>query len=279
MATQFPSSKNDLIISLVQRELIEAANLAPYCTDYSQFAGKGVKSIKVPKMSSFTVANRGFNVAGTPEVLTEGVDTINLDFNAYISWNEDHSDIVQSSIEFRMEAAARAGRAHGKYVDTQIIAELDAIAGLNINAGVPAAITNDDILEMRKFLLGNEARLEDMVLVVGAGSEKDMLLIPELVRADYYGSSNIPSGMIGRIYGVPVLVNNQVEDQQAYMFSKEGIGCAFQKQPSMDEEKDLRYGSQGRLVAVDQLFGIGGLELGEKGVLAAESPLVAKLKD
>ena len=47
----------------------------------------------------------------------------------------------------------------------------------------------------------------------------------------------------------------------------------------MSEQKANEYGSMSVRVAMDQAFGSGGLQLGVNGVLATESPLVAKLID
>lgn len=278
MAAQtLPNTKNDLIVSLVQRELIEASKLAPYLTDYSSFAAKGVKSVQVPRLSGFTVANRAFGAAGVEQTLTDAVDTINIDQNSYIQWGEDHADIIQSSIEFRMEAAKRAGSAHGDNFDTLIFAGLNSAASLNVNGGAPADITKDNILAMREYLLGNDGKLEDFALFVAPDQERVMLDIAEFIRADHYGSSNIPGGRIGQVYGVPVVVSNRVGAQQAYMFEKAGYGYAIQRSAAMAEEDNLDYGTQGKKVVMDMLWGHGGLQLNEKGASPTQSALVAKL--
>ena len=55
-----PNTKNDIIISNVQKNLIEAAVMAPTVRDLSGFAVKGTKSINVPKLTNFSVTNRAF---------------------------------------------------------------------------------------------------------------------------------------------------------------------------------------------------------------------------
>ena len=279
VAQTLPNTKNDLIIERVQRELQFRAKLAGTVSDLSMFAVKGAKSIAVPKLTSFTVANRTFGAQGSDSVLTDSTDVINLDQNAFLRWIEDKSDEIQSTIEFRLEAAKRAAAAHGRNVDNYIISTLNTVASLNINTGTPADITQDDILTMRKHILDAEGMLEDCVLVIGTESEKAMLLINDFVRADAYGSSNIPGGVIGSVYGVPVMIHTGVAGKQAYMYSKEGVGLAFQKQAAMSEESANDYGASSVAVAMDMLFGAGGLQLGEKGAGGTESPLVAKLED
>ena len=280
MAAQtLPNTKNDLISAIVLRELGAAVNLLPTITDYSALVGKGMKSVSFPKLDSFTVQDRTFGAAGSEQTLTDSKDTINLDKNKLVLFARDISDEVQSTIDFLIEGVKRASSAHGRQIDADIIAALNAAAGLNINAGVPAAITADNILEMREFLMNGNADMSQVVLAVSPAEEKSMLLLPEFSRYDYRGVGNEPvfSGMIGAVYGVPVIINNQIGAQQAYMYEKGGVGFAFQKSPAVDTQKDVKYGVGGELVAVDALYGVAALSLGVNGVGASESPLIAKL--
>ena len=45
------------------------------------------------------------------------------------------------------------------------------------------------------------------------------------------------------------------------MYSKDGIGIALQQAPMMSEENANTYGSMGKRVVLDQVFGTGGLQL------------------
>ena len=62
-----------------------------------------------------------------------------------------------------------------------------------------------------------------------------------------------------------------------YMYDADGVGLAFQGGVEMSEQKANEYGANSMRVAMDQQFGIGGLELGEQGAAPGFSPLVAKL--
>ena len=281
MAIQlFPNNKNDLITSMVQAELREKAVLLPTISDMSGFAGKGSKSVSFPKLGSFTVENRAFGAAGSEQAVTEGFDTITLDRNAYISFVVDSADEIQTTVEARTELLLRAGSAMARYVDTQILGVLNTVASLNINAAVAQDITRDDILEMRRHLMENNADMNQVFLVVPPAQEEAMLKIAEFSQADIYGSAVIPNGMIGRVYGVPVIISNLLGDAgQAYMYERSGIAIAFQKSLGVGEQPEVAYGSDARKVAIDQLFGVDGMQLGVNGALATESPLVAKLKD
>jgi hypothetical protein len=276
-ANVLANTKADLIAALVQRELLERASLLPLVSNYSALAVKGAKQIEIPKLSSFTVQSRAFGAAATENTaLTDSTDVIVLDKNKIVFFGYDSHDEVQSSIDYMTAAITRASAAHGRQINTDIIASWTATAGLNLNGAVAADITVNDILDMREFLLANFADMTRTVLVLGADQEKAMLKLAEFSRYDYRGNgaSPIVNGAIGSVYGVPVLINQQIGAQQAFMVNAEGCGFAFQKQPMVAEDTDLRYGTGGKQVAVDTLYGVGGLQL-SGGV----SPLIAKLKD
>jgi hypothetical protein len=281
-ANNLVNTKADLIAALVQRELLESASLSMCVGDYSSLAMKGAKSVSIPKLSSFTVQDRAFGAAASENApLTDAVDVINLDKNKIVLFSYDSHDEQQSSIDYMANAIARAARAHGRQVNSDIITLWESVAELNINAGVPADITIDDILDMREQLIASYADMSTVKLVIAADQEKAMLKLPEFSRYDYRGNgpSPIVNGTIGFVYGVPVILNQQVKAQQAFMVAPEGSGLAFQKAPAVAEQSDVKYGTGGKLVAVDQLYGVGGLELEAAGAAAGKSPLICKLAD
>jgi hypothetical protein len=276
-ANVLTNTKADLIAALVQRELLERASLVPFVTNYSSLAVKGAKQIEIPKLSSFTVQSRAFGAAATENAaLTDSTDVIALNQNNIVLFGYDSHDEMQSSIDYMTAAISRASAAHGREINSDILAAWTSAAGLNVNAGVPADITIDDILDMREFLIAGFADMTKSYLVIAADQEKAMLKLPEFSRYDYRGNgaSPIVNGQIGFVYGVPVVINQQVAAQQAFMVNIEGSGIAFQKSPMVAEETELTYGTGGRRVAVDCLYGISGLQL-SGGV----SPLIAKLKN
>lgn len=276
-AQNLVNTKADIIAALVQRELLERASLTPFMTDYSNLAGKGAKSIEIPKLSSFTVQDRAFGAPATENAaLTDATDTILLNKNKIVLFGYDAADEMQSSINYMAAAIQRASAAHGRQINSDVLTAWTSTAGLNLNGAVAADITIDDILDMREFLISNFADMTKSYLVIAADQEKAMLKLPEFSRYDYRGMGPAPvvNGTIGSVYGVPVVINQQVSAQQAFMVNVEGSAYAFQKQPMVAEEVDLTYGTSGRKVAVDCLYGVGGLQL-----VGGASELIAKLKD
>jgi len=266
--TELGATKQDLIASFVQRELQAEAKLVPTIWDLSQFAVKGAQSVSIPKLDSFSVINRASAAAGDATVLTSTVDKLDLDFCAYVAWIIDSCDEVQSTLNYQLEAAGRAAKAHGRYVDTQIITELESVGAATTTVG---AISKSIILEMRETLLGNNANPNDLYLSVGVDSEAVLLAEADFVRPDAYGSARIPSGVLGSLYGVNVVVSNLIGASTFYMYESMGMGVAFQKAPQMADQGANEYGSGARRVSLDQLFGVKGMQ-----VTAGTSALVVK---
>ena len=281
-ANVLTNTKQDLIAALVQRELKEKASLTSFLTDLSSLAVKGSKSVSVPKLSSFTVQNRSFGAAASENAaLTDSKDTINLDKNKIVLFGYDAHDAQQSTIEYKAAAIMRASAAHGRQINSDILTMWASVAGLNINAGTPADITTDDILDMREYLMYGFADMSKSYLVIAADQEKVMLKLPEFSRYDYRGGGAAPiiNGVIGQVYGVPVIINQQVAAQQAFMVNLEGSAYAFGMAPAVAEQQAIAYGTGGVQVAVDTTYGVGGLQLGEAGAASGKSPLIAKLAD
>jgi len=288
--TQLGPTKQDLIAAAVQRELRERSFLTGLVTDVSGFAGKGMKSISFPRLSSFTVEERASAAAGSLQTLQSSVDKLDLDISAYVSWLVDANDDVQSTIDFQVEAAMFAAAAHGRFVDDKIIGELLLRASLSVNGATAADITRDHVLEMRRYLIENNADMSRVALVIPPSQEEAMLKIAEFSRAEVYGQAVIPAGVIGRVYGVPVMIHNspELDDageefKQAIMFERSGLAIGFQRSPNFDEQKAIEYGTGAQRQALDQLFGVKGMQLGvstpKHTVGATVSPLIAKLAD
>ncbi len=272
--TELTATKNDLITALVQKELISEGVLAPTVMDVSRFAGKGMQSISFPKAGSFTAENRATGVAATTQALTFAADKMDLEFRATVSWLIDSMDALQSSVEVEGEYAVRAARAHAVYLETKIIAELETVGVANTNC--IGDVSDFGILDMRKNLLKRKANKARLSLAIAPDQEAIMLAIEKFVSAEKYGTAVIPTGALGKIYGIPVFVSTELTAQQYFMYDAEGIAIGFQRGPQMDERKAPEYGAGSMLKVLDQLFGVQGLQLGYQGVAGSSSALVEK---
>jgi len=268
------NTKNDLIVAAVQKNLIEKAVIAPTVSNLSGFAIKGAKSFKVPKLTNFTVVDRAFGSAGDATALTDSHDTINLDFNAYVAYLYDSRDAYQSSIEYQVEAALRASAAHAKYVDQQVISGLISAADVEVSVASFTTV-KEQALELRRQILQNGGDLGKVTLAISLDKEAEMLKEADFIRADYMGSANVRLGQIGQIYGMPVVISRLLTGEGAnsmLCYDADGFGLAFQGGVEMSEQMANEYGANSKRVAIDQVFGCGGLNL-----VSGASPLVGKL--
>lgn len=257
--TELTATKNALIVSLVQRELIDKAVVMPSIYDASAFAVKGAKSISVPRAGSFAVEDRATTVEAAQVVVTYATDTITLDQMSTVAWRVDPQDEIESTVDLDVDLVQRAARAQAKNFDTQVIAGLEADSTATTTAG---AITKAIFLEMRQALLSANADSSQLSFLAGPDSETALLSIAEFVQADLYGSAIIPNGVLGRLYGVPVLVSNGVAANRFYMYDKDGYGFAIQKALSLDERAAPELGTGARLKVMDMKWGHDKLQNG-----------------
>lgn len=272
--TELAATKQDLIAARVQQEIAFKAKLAPFFMDVSQFAVKGAKSISFPKLTSFVANDRASAAAGVPQVLTSSVDQLDLVHKPYVAWVVDENDLVQSTLAFQIEAAARAASAHGRRFDNEVIAELEAVG---IETATAGNITYNVSLDMREQYLDNEGDMDEAVWVISGDQEKELLKITEFRNQDIYGPNGaIRTGVIGTLFGAPVVRHNGLAASTYYLAGKMGLAYGFQRSPAIDSQKDIDFGTGAVKYAMDQLFGTKGMLLGEGSAAAAESAHIIK---
>jgi hypothetical protein len=270
--TQLSATKQEVISEIVQRELISQGVLAPTILDVSRFAVKGASTISFPKATSFTAENRATAAAATKQALTFDKDTLTLDKRATVLYLIDAMDELESVVDVRAEYAKRAAAAHALYLEQQIIAKMSSVAYALTDA--TGDISDAAILAMRKTLFKHKAKMNNLALAISPDQEAVMLGIEKFVSAFQYGQSNIPNGMIGKVYGVPVFISTELAQQEYYMYDKEGIALGFQRGPQMDERPAPEYGAGSKLTVIDQKFGLQGLQLAQQSMSAGISALV-----
>ena len=278
--TELGAAKATLISNLVQRELAFSAILRGTISDVSQFAIKGVKTVSFPKLTSFTVGNRSEGVQGETQALTASVDSLNLDINAYTSWAVDGFTAKQITIDGQMESIRLASARMGRYVDEQIISKLSASAASFINVGADVDVTYANLLNMRKTLLKADAVLADCVIIASPAQEAILMGLAEFKDAAAYGANAVvPSGVIGKILGMPIYVHNGLADKQLFMYEKSAVAVAFSKEAEYGSQPFIELGVGAERSAIDMYFGLAAMQTGLKGAAAGKSPLVIGLND
>lgn len=275
-AQNYANLKQDLIASVVQRELEFQAKLLPTITNVSSFAVPGAKSISFPKLSSFTVNDRAFGAADTEQTLVDTFDQMLLDQNKIVSWIIDAKDDVQTTIGSQAENAKRAASAHARDMDNEIVSVIEA-AGRTDWGAAAGDITRDIILDMQEGYFDAEGVEDGAVLVVSNDQHKALLKIAEFTEHQVYGPNDaIRAGRIGTIYGMPVVRRSGLAASSYYLYGKDGVTLGMQAGPQMDSEKDIQYGTGAMRFAMDVLYGVKAMRLNEKGAGATESALIFK---
>lgn len=278
--TELGATKATLISNLVQRELAFAAILRGTITDVSNFAVKGSKSILFPKLTSFAVGARVEGALGETTAVTASTDTLNLDVNAYVSWAIDAFTAKQTTIDSQMESLKLAAAAQGRYVDAQIITKLAAVAASFLNVGAEVDVTYANLVDMRKAILKADGIIANTVIIASPTQEAALMKLAEFKDASAYGANAVvPNGVIGKILGMPIYVHNGLADKQLFMYEKSALAIGFQKEAEYGEESFLQLGVGAKRVAIDQYFGLAGMQIALKGAAAGKSPLVVGLND
>jgi hypothetical protein len=262
---------------MVQKELAGSARFlaAGAVWDVSAFAQKGVKSISIPRLDSFTAVDRASGAAGDATVLTSAVDKLDLDQAAYVAYIVDTQDEIESTLNLELELARRAASAEARFVDSKIITNLESVGQATTTAGdVSKAI----ILEMYQKLLEAYATESQLYLAVSPKQHSKMLDIADFVRADSYGAqpTALNSCVIGQVYGVKVFVSNLLGADQYFMADKDGMAIGFHYALQMSEQGANEYGVHSKRVAWEQKFGTKGLAIAVNVSPAGKSALFIK---
>lgn len=277
--TELGLTKQTLIANLVQKELAFNAKLVPFVTDVSSFAVPGAKQINFPKLTSFTVVNRAEAAKGDATALTNSVDSLLLDQNAYVSWIIDAFTAKQSNIEPLMRFAQRAAAAQARYVDERIIATVRSGCSSFLNVGTDADVTYANVLAMAQYLEEKDGDLSKAAWWVSPKQKYALMALSEFKSADVFGQATIPSGVIGTILGMPIVAHNGLAAKEMFLVEKEGLGIGFQKNAEYGEQDEIEYGVGSKRAAIDQYFGTLVMQQAQKGAAAGKSPLIVGLND
>lgn len=274
-STQLSPTFQTVIATAAQKELLANSQLAPTVTDVSQFAVKGNDKIRFPKLGAFTVENRASATAGEIQTLASSNDELTLDIKAYVSWLIDANDEMQSRLDVKMEYAMRAASAHGRYIDSRIRA---AVIGAEGFVASSVGLYNR-IVDARAFLVRNQANLNDVFLVASPEMEAELLKVENFSKADVFGQAVIPSGVIGRVLGMPILISNTFAADEIYVWDKSAVALGFQKAPNYASQPEIAYGTTAVREAMDLLAGVKALQINQgAGTLLGGSGLIAKVQ-
>jgi len=182
-----------------------------------EIKGRG-DTIRIPIFGAGTVKTK---VDGTPIVLTtqtETVATIVIDKDKYTAINIEDLAEIQTDISLVSEYAVSQGVALANQIDVDLALLLnDTTVTQNVGtvtSGAYVDITDNTLLAARRILNEANVPMTDRYIVISPQQEEAMLKIDKFIDADKVTSANlpVPTGSLGKIYGMPVYVSNNLAD-------------------------------------------------------------------
>jgi hypothetical protein len=131
-----------------------------------------------------------------------------------VAYNKRASILGQHSKEIMQKASSRALYAWVAGLTTGAANLLPSTGSARAATGTSQtllrlAITKADILDALHVMDRQDIPQNGRNMIVTPTQHRDLLLIDDFVRADAYGTSNIPEGVIGKIYGCTVWVRSR----------------------------------------------------------------------
>lgn len=272
-AANIAPSKQDIVLAMIQKELAGKSVFFPLVQDMTRFAKKGMKTVTFLKRSTVTAADKDCHNANPAQTFALTADTMDLDKKPYVSFTISDCDELESVVNLEAEAAKAASTAIQRHVDDCIINALVAGAGFT---SAQTELNRDAVLEMLKYVECNFG--EDMVIVASCAQKYDALLKEaSFTEADVFGSPVIRDGVMGSLYGTPILFSKRLPVDQAFVMDKSAIALAFQRGVKFRKESCNELGADAWNYTWDAKYGVKILQEGELGAAAGTSPWIAKL--
>jgi N4-gp56 family major capsid protein len=182
----------------------------------------------------------------TPAAPTEDEKTITVNRHFESSYEIHDRTKWQAKLRLSEEYRSKAGYAIAKQIDTDLLGEY-ADADNSVGDG-STAVTDANIIAAIRLLDIADVPLEDRYFVIHPDGIADIRAIDKFIRADAVGynpdGSPILKGEFGQIYGVRVLVSNNVIIAAGtptvvhnLLFHKDAVGLAMQKEIQWEQNR------------------------------------------
>ena len=234
--TEVTAASSAAIATLIQETLRQKAKLLPTVSDYSSWAGKGVKSVSVPRASKFSAADKAENSALTSQELTLSVDTISLNKHKAVYTALEKIANMQSAPDMVAKIVDDMSAELALQLDKDIITELKDVSSSGPDHLLDYADSSGDSLarvefsNARKLLRKQNVNMEDgnLYCLTSPEQEENLLNISAFVEADKYGSrESILSGEIGRVFGFKIIIHSEMAATDAVFYHKSHVGGAI----------------------------------------------------
>ncbi len=260
------------IDSTVQSYLIQQAKLLPLVSDFSSLATPGVKSISLPKSGGFTVGAKSENTALDAQIVTYSTDSVALTtHNAVQFLIEDYAS-REAKPGVLSDMLMKASKDMAYSVDGLIAAQLlDASTSspdhvIDFNDGTNNDVELADVLNIRALLQAQNLPIEECYIGLHPAKEKEMLAISSFIDASQWGNNEpISNGVIGKIYGLKVVISNVFENDSMVAWHPSAVAFAWAQQTRVQSAPDLA--QLGMRYSLDYICGCTEVDSGKRQVL------------
>ena len=228
--------------------------------DFSSLVQCAGDRIHVPSISEVAVQDKSENTAVEYDATTESKVSLVIDKHKYASKMFEDIALAQSNPGLLERYSEALGYAMAKQIDQDICSMITAGISSGATLGTDDTLTDAE-LETALASLG-EADLDyrdgNLTFMVNPTMYADMLNNPKFVRYDALGRSNIPSGRLGEIYGIPVEMSNALATGgtavSGVIFHKTAGAVAFQQGVNSRAQYDIDY--LATKVVFDAVYGV-----------------------
>lgn len=259
-AAFIPDLWSDSIKAYAER----AFRLKPLVRDYSSLVSADGDSIKIPKVSEETAAAKSADTAVTYSAQTDGSTTITLNQHFYEAKRIEDISAAQSKADLFSAYAESMGYALAKKVENYLAVDvIQSATGNDVSLAADNTIT---AAELRSGLVklwdaGVDTTSGNVYMMASPEAYKSLLGLEEFSSALRRGDGQNPvvSGALGMIYGIPVFVSTDwdddggTNDETASFFTRDSVAFASQIAPRVQSAYDIDHLANS--VVADTLFG------------------------
>ena len=185
-------------------------------TEFNSFGD----TIHMPTISRMAVYDKLPETPVTLQARNEGEYTMIVD--KYKESSTGIEDIVgiQAKYALRTELTREIGYALARDIDNFVLglrADINSFTSQVVwntntgaSGGTPLAINRAAILAALQILQEADVPMEGIRLATSIGAYNDLLTIPEFSSADFVSGKPTESGVIGRLYGIPIVKSTQI---------------------------------------------------------------------
>jgi hypothetical protein len=235
--TQVDAASLEILSQLVNLNLQRALAMPGKLIDLSSEAVGGVDKIKIRKFGDLAVGTKAPSTPVTYGISTLSVAELELNQHKYVAFLMEEFAKVQGPQAFMQELAQNASVKLAQNYDKYLI---DVVRGgaTADSLATPATIAKADFIELRKLM--DAANVPQMDRFVGLHPDNYAQVLAEasFVEADKMGVSNIPSGVVGMVFGFQVMVNTGFVAGELVGWHKDCAAGAIQLSPSIRTQYD-----------------------------------------